>query len=69
MTRRPVRILWALIGACLVVGAVVSITFWLQPDLASRFGQLKEFSALLDIAAVMFWFLVFAVYWSRHPDD
>ncbi len=69
MTRRPVRILWALIGACLVVGALVSVAVWLQPDLAVRFGHLKDFSALLDIAAVMFWFLVFAVYWSRHPDD
>lgn len=69
MTRRPVRILWALIGACLLMGAILSLAVWLQPELATRFGHLREFSALVDIAAVLFWFLVFAVYWSRHPDD
>lgn len=69
MRRRPVRILWALIGGCLVVGALTSIALWLHPELAARFGHLREFSAVVDLAAVLFWFLVFAVYWSRHPDD
>ena len=69
MTRRPVRILWALIGACLLLGSILSLAIWLQPELATRFGHLREFAALVDIAAVLFWFLVFAVYWSRHPDD
>jgi hypothetical protein len=69
MTRRPVRILWGLIGVCLAAGAVFSLYLWLKPEMAAEFGKLREFSAVIDVLAILFWFLVFAFYWGRHQDD
>lgn len=69
MTRKPVKILWGLIGICLLLGAVVSLLVWLGPKGPAWTGHLKEFSTLVDLLALVLWMLIFAFYWARHPDD
>jgi hypothetical protein len=64
MTRRSTRLVWGLLGICLAVGAVASLVIWLgPPDKANR-ALISELGAIADIAALLFWLLVFAIYWT-----
>ena len=75
MTRRSTRVLWGLLGACLIVGASTSLVVWLGPaDKATR-EAIRELSAVADVLALLFWLLVFGFYWTsrnerqKPPDD
>ncbi len=64
MTRRSTRVLWGLLGACLIAGAAGSLVIWLgPPDKATR-AIVYELSAAADVLALLFWLLVFGVYWT-----
>ena len=65
MTRRPVRILGALLGICLLFGAVLSLTLWLRPDTGSWRQHLRELGGLVDVLALLIWMLIFIVYRNR----
>lgn len=65
MTRRTVRIAWALIGLCLLVGLVASIVAYVGPPDQPWHRALQELSTLVDVAALLFWIAIFAIYWSR----
>lgn len=69
MTRRPVRIIWGLIGLCLTLGMAASVLVLLGPKGPSWASHLREFSTLIDGLALLLWMLVFAFYWARHQDD
>lgn len=69
MTRRPVRIIWGLIGLCLALGAGLGVLAWLGPKGPPWAHQLREFSTVIDLIALTLWMLVFAFYWARHQDD
>lgn len=65
MTRRSTRVLWGLLGVCLLVGASASLVIWLgPPDKATR-AVVRELSAVADIFALLVWLLVFGVYWTN----
>ena len=75
MTRRSTRVLWGLLGVCLLVGAAASLVIWLGPlDSATR-TVVRELAAGADVLALLFWLLVFGVYWTGRsnrqdpPDD
>jgi hypothetical protein len=65
MTRRPVRILGFLLGACLLIGAVTSLLLWLHPDTGSWRQYLRELGGLVDVFAVLLWMLIFFLYRNR----
>ena len=75
MTRQSTRVLWGLLGICLIVGAAASLVIWLgPPDKATR-AIVRELSAVADLLALLVWMLVFGVYWTGRnsredpPDD
>jgi hypothetical protein len=59
MIRRRTRVLWALTGAFLLLGATVSVLIWLRPNTVS--AHLRELGAIFDVIALLLWMLVFAV--------
>ena len=63
MSRRT-RILWSLLGVCLLVGGVASIFAWIAPPDHKGRVVMRELAAVADIVAFLFWMLVFAVYWA-----
>ncbi|MGE3229106.1 MAG: hypothetical protein AB7J30_06680 [Hyphomicrobium sp.] len=65
MTRRAVRIAWIGVGLCLVVGLVASVLALVGPPDQPWTKSLRELSTLLDVAALLFWIAVFAIYWAR----
>lgn len=65
MTRRAVRIAWVSVGICLVLGIAASVlTYFGPPDQPWHRGM-REISTLLDVAALLFWIAIFAIYWAR----
>ncbi len=68
MTRRTTRVLWGLIGICLVAGAAVSIALFVGPPDWARSMDLRRLEVLLDMMALLFWLLVFAFYWANKND-
>lgn len=68
MIRKPVKMLWLGIGLCLLIGSAASLVMWFRPA-ASENGDVREFSALIDLLALALWMLLFAFYWVRHQDD
>lgn len=65
MTRRTVRLAWAALGICLAAGAVFGMTLLWQPSDQPWHRALQELSTLLDVAALLFWIAIFAIYWAR----
>ena len=65
MTRRAVRIAWGLVGLCLLVGTVASLMIYVGPPDQPWHRALQELSTLVDVAALLFWIAIFAIYWSR----
>ena len=65
MTRRAIRIAWAGVGLCLFAGVAASLLIWLGPPDQPWQKGLRELSTLLDVAALLFWIAVFAIYWAR----
>ncbi len=65
MTRRAVRIAWIGVGLCLAVGLIASVVALLGPPDQPWTRSLRELSTLLDVAALLFWIAVFAIYWAR----
>lgn len=65
MTRRAVRIAWVGVGRCLAIGVVASILTLLGPPDQPWNRSLRELSTLMDVAALLFWIAVFAIYWAR----
>jgi hypothetical protein len=65
MTRRAIKIAWVGVGLCLAVGVIVGIASFLGPPDQPWSRGLRELSTLLDVAALLFWIAVFAIYWAR----
>lgn len=65
MTRRAVRIAWIGVGLCLAVGVVVGILTLVGPPDQPWARGLRELSTLLDVAALLLWIAIFAIYWAR----
>ena len=65
MTRRTVRIAWVATGVCLAIGAAASVIMWLGPPDRPWQQALRELSSLVDVAALLFWLVIFGIYWSR----
>lgn len=69
MARQKTRILWGLLGICLLVGSVSSLVIWLGPQNQAARAVVRQLAAVSDILAIVFWLLVFAVYWTTHPAE
>ena len=65
MTRRAVRIAWVGVGLCLLVGIVASLLTFVGPPDQPWKRSLRELSTLMDVAALLFWIAIFAIYWAR----
>lgn len=65
MTRRAIRLAWIGVGLCLVIGIVVSVVALMGPPDQPWNRSLRELSTLLDVAALLFWIAIFAIYWAR----
>ena len=65
MTRRTIRIAWGLIGLCLLIGTIASVVVYVGPPDQPWHRALQELSTLVDVAALLFWIAIFAIYWSR----
>lgn len=65
MTRRAVRIAWVGVGLCLVIGVIAGALALLGPPDQPWNRSLRELSTLMDVAALLFWIAVFAIYWAR----
>ncbi len=65
MTRRAVRIAWVGVGFCLAIGVVASLLTLVGPPDQPWKKSLRELSTLMDVAALLFWIAVFAIYWAR----
>jgi hypothetical protein len=65
MTRRAVRIAWVGVGLCLAVGVIVGVITLIGPPDQPWSRSLRELSTLLDVAALLFWIAIFAIYWAR----
>jgi hypothetical protein len=65
MTRRAVRIAWVGVGLCLLVGVLSSLVIWLGPPDQPWQRAMRELSTLVDVAALLFWIAIFAIYWAR----
>jgi hypothetical protein len=65
MTRRAIRIAWVGVGLCLVAGVIAGVLALLGPPDQPLTQGLRELSTLLDVAALLFWIAVFAIYWAR----
>jgi hypothetical protein len=65
MTRRAVRIAWVSVGICLALGIIASVVTWIGPPDQPWHKGLREISTLLDVAALLFWIAIFAIYWAR----
>ncbi len=65
MTRRAVRIAWVSVGLCLAVGVATSIIAMLGPPDQPWQSGVREISTLVDVAALLFWIAIFAIYWAR----
>jgi hypothetical protein len=65
MSRPTVRILWGMIGICLFVSAAISLTHVFGLPKWAPAMDLRRLEVLIDVLAVMFWMLVFAIYWKN----
>jgi len=65
MSRRAVRMAWVGVGACLLVGAVASVVMLVGPPDQPWHRAIRELSTLVDVAALLFWIAIFAIYWAR----
>ncbi len=65
MTKRAIRIAWVGVGLCLVIGVVAGVLALLGPPDQPWNRSLRELSTLMDVAALLFWIAVFAIYWAR----
>lgn len=65
MARRAVRIAWVGVGVCLVIAVIASVLTLLGPPDQPWNRSLRELSTLMDVSALLFWIVVFAIYWSR----
>lgn len=65
MTRRAIRIAWVGVGLCLLVGIVASVLTFVGPPDQPWHRGLRELSTLMDVAALLFWIAIFAIYWAR----
>jgi hypothetical protein len=65
MTRRAVRIAWVGVGICLIVGVIASVISLVGPPDQPWHSALRELSTLVDVAALLFWIAIFAIYWAR----
>lgn len=65
MTRRAVRIAWIGAGVCLVIAVIASVLTLLGPPDQPWNRSLRELSTLMDVAALLFWIAIFAIYWAR----
>ncbi|HRN87506.1 hypothetical protein [Hyphomicrobium sp.] len=65
MTRRAVRIAWVGVGICLVIAVIASVLTLFGPPDQPWNRSLRELSTLMDVAALLFWIAIFAIYWSR----
>ena len=65
MTRRAVRIAWVSVGICLLLGIVATVVTWIGPPDQPWHKGMREISTLLDVAALLFWIAIFAIYWAR----
>jgi hypothetical protein len=48
-----------------MAGVAASLLMWLGPPDQPWQKGLRELSTLLDVAALLFWIAVFAIYWAR----
>jgi hypothetical protein len=60
-----VRIAWAGVGLCLVVGIIASLVTLVGPPDQPWDRAMRELSTLVDVAALLFWIAIFAIYWAR----
>lgn len=65
MTRRAVRIAWVGVGLCLFIGVIAGVLALFGPPDQPLNRGLRELSTLMDVAALLFWIAVFAIYWAR----
>ncbi len=65
MTRRAVRIAWIGVGICLVIAVIAGVLTLLGPPDQPWNRSLRELSTLMDVAALLFWIAIFAIYWAR----
>lgn len=65
MARRAVRIAWIGVGVCLVIAVIASVLTLVGPPDQPWDRSLRELSTLMDVAALLFWIAIFAIYWSR----
>ena len=63
--RRATRLLWVVLGVCLLVGAATSLIIVLTPADRATKVAIRELSAVVDMLALVVWMLVFAAYWTR----
>jgi hypothetical protein len=65
MSRPTTRILWGLIGACLLISAAISLSHVYGLPKWAPAMDLRRLEILIDIVAVLFWMLVFGIYWTN----
>jgi hypothetical protein len=65
MTRRTTRILWGLIGICLISSAAISIGGFYGLPGWMRGMDLRRLEILIDVMALLFWMLIFGIYWAN----
>lgn len=65
MAKRIVRLAWITMGICLVIGMVLGVLILIGPPDQPWHQALRELSTLLDVAALLIWIAIFALYWQR----
>lgn len=65
MTRRAVRIAWIGAGICLCIAVIAGVLTLIGPPDQPWNRSLRELSTLMDVAALLFWIAIFAIYWAR----
>jgi hypothetical protein len=65
VTRRAVRIAWVSVGICLALAVIAGLLAWIGPPDQPWQKAMREISTLLDVAALLFWLAIFAIFWAR----
>jgi hypothetical protein len=65
VTRPTTRILWGMIGACLLLSIAISLSHILGLPRWAPALDLRRLEILIDVVAVLFWMLIFGIYWTN----